>query len=130
MVILSYLLLHFEEEEAAPPKAFYVRNQSLKVKLNSVIIPTLVSKDALPVQYKAFKTFVFRNKLKWGNQEEAALANPKQLLKQGQNSKKLLESISSKRKLIKAEKNIQKLEESVATLGNQQDYTFDVLLKF
>ena len=130
MVILSYLLLHFEEEEAAPPKAFYVRNQSLKVKLNSVIIPTLVSKDALPVQYKTFKTFVFRDKLKRGNQEEAALANPKQLLKQGQNSKKLLESISSKRKLIKAEKNIQKLEESVATLGNQQDYTFDVLLKF
>ena len=130
MVILSYLLLHFEEEEAAPPKAFYVRNQSLKVKLNSVIIPTLVSKDALPVQYKTFKTFVFRDKLKWGNQEEAALANSKQLLKQGQNSKKLLESISSKRKLIKAEKNIQKLEESVATLGNQQDYTFDVLLKF
>ena len=100
------------------------------MKLNSVIIPTLVSKDALPVQYKTFKTFVFRDKLKWGNQEEAALANPKQLLKQGQNSKKLLESISSKRKLIKAEKNIQKLEESVATLGNQQDYTFDVLLKF
>ena len=130
MVILSYLLLHFEEQEAAPPKAFYVRNQSLKVKLNSVIIPTLVSKDTLPVQYKAFKTFVFKDKLKWENQEEAALANPKQLLKQGQNSKKLLESISSKRKLIKAEKNIQKLEESVATLGNQENYTFDVLLKF
>ena len=98
------MLLHFEEQEAAPPKAFYVRNQSLKVKLNSVIIPTLVSKDTLPVQYKAFKTFVFKDKLKWENQEEAALANPKQLLKQGQNSKKLLESISSKRKLIKAEK--------------------------
>ena len=130
MVILSYLLLHFEEQEAAPPKAFYVRNQSLKVKLNSVIIPTLVSKDTLPVQYKAFKTFVFKDKLKWENQEEAALANPKQLLKQGQNSKKLLESISRKRKLIKAEKNIQKLEESVATLGNQENYTFDVLLKF
>ena len=130
MVILSYLLLHFEEQEAAPPKAFYVRNQSLKVKLNSVIIPTLVSKDTLPVQYKAFKTFVFKDKLKWENQEEAALANPKKLLKQGQNSKKLLESISSKRKLIKAEKNIQKLEESVATLGNQENYTFDVLLKF
>ena len=100
------------------------------MKLNSVIIPTLVSKDTLPVQYKAFKTFVFKDKLKWGNQEEAALANPKQLLKQWQNSKKLLESISSKRKLIKAEKNIQKLEESVATLGNQENYTFDVLLKF
>ena len=38
-------------------------------------------------------------------------------------------SILSKRKLIKVEKTIQKLEEKVATLGNQQDYTFDILLK-
>ena len=52
-------------------------------------------------------------------------------MKQGQNSKKLLNSISCKRKLIKVKKkNIQKLEEKVATLGIQQDYSFDILLKY
>ena len=104
-------------------------NHSHKVKLNSVIIPTLVSKDTLPVKCKAFKTFAFKDKLKWENQQEAALANAKQFSKQGQDSKELLKSIPSKRKLIKVEKNVQKLEEKVATLGNQQDYTFDILLK-
>ena len=53
---------------------------SKKVKLNSVVIPSLVSKDTLPVQYKVFKTFVFKDKLKWENQQEAALANAKQHL--------------------------------------------------
>ena len=48
---------------------------------------------------------------------------------QEQNWKKLLKSISSKRKLIKIKKIIQKLEEKVAILGNQQDYIFDILLK-
>ena len=67
--------------------------------------------------------------MKWKKQQEASLAIAKQFLKQGQSSKELLKSISSKRKLIKVEKNIQKLEEKVATLGNQQDYTFDILLK-
>ena len=38
-------------------------------------------------------------------------------------------SILNKRKLIKVEKTIQKLEEKVATLGNQQDYIFDILFK-
>ena len=108
---------------------FYTMNHSQKVKLNSVIIPTLVSKDTLPVQCKAFKTFAFKDKLKWENQQEAALANAKQFFEQGQDSKELLKSIPSKRKLIKVEKNVQKLEEKVATLGNQQDYTFDILLK-
>ena len=112
-----------------PRKVFYTMNHSHKVKLNSVIIPTLVSKDTLPVQCKAFKTFAFKDKLKWENQQEAALANAKQFFEQGQDSKELLKSIPSKRKLIKVEKNIQKLEEKVATLGNQQDYTFDILLK-
>ena len=106
---------------------------SQKVKLNSVFIPSLVSKDTLPVQCKVFKTFVFKDKLKWENQQEAALANATQLLKQEQNSKELLKSISSKQKLIKikrkTKKYIQKLEENVATLGKQQDYTFDFLLK-
>ena len=69
---------------------------SQKVKLNSVVIPSLVSKYTLPVQYKVFKTFVFKDKLKWVNQQEAALANAKQPLKQEQNSKELLKSISSK----------------------------------
>ena len=76
---------------------------SQKVKLNSVVIPSLVSilylsryQDTLPVQYKVFKTFVFKDKLKWVNQQEAALANAKQPLKQEQNSKELLKSISSK----------------------------------
>ena len=51
-------------------------------------------------------------------------------MKQNLNSRELLKWISSKQKLIKIErKNIQKLEEKVATLGNQQDYTFDILLK-
>ena len=53
---------------------------SKKVKLNSVVIPSLVSKDTLPVQYKIFKTFVFKDKLKWENQQEAALDNAKQHL--------------------------------------------------
>ena len=34
----------------------------------------------------------------------------------------------SKQKLIKMEKNTQKLEENVVILGNQQDYTFDIVL--
>ena len=63
------------------PKASYTRYHSQKVKLYSVIIPTLVSKDTLPVQCRAFKTFVFRDKLKWENQQEAALANAKQFFK-------------------------------------------------
>ena len=62
-------------------KASYTRYHSQKVKLYSVIIPTLVSKDTLPVQCRAFKTFVFRDKLKWENQQEAALANAKQFFK-------------------------------------------------
>ena len=33
-------------------------------KLNSVVIPSLVSKNTLPVQYKVFKIFVFKDKLK------------------------------------------------------------------
>ena len=64
----------------------------------------------------------------WKNQQEAALANAKQLLKQKQNSKELLKFMLSKQKLIKMEKNIQKLEQNVVILGNQQDYTFDILL--
>ena len=87
---------------------------SQKVKLNSIVIPSLVSKNTLPVQYKVFETFVFKDKLKWGNQQEAALVNAKQLLKHKQNSQELLKLMSSKRKLIKIEKNIQKLEEKVA----------------
>ena len=63
------------------PKASYTRYHSQKVKLYSVIIPTLVSKDTLPVQCRAFKTFVFKDKLKWENQQEAALANAKQFFK-------------------------------------------------
>ena len=116
-----------EEEEATTESSLYKESQ--KVKLKSVVIPTLVSKDTLPVQCKAFKTFAFKDKLKWENQQEAALANAKQFFEQGQDSKELLKSIPSKRKLIKVEKNVQKLEEKVATLGNQQDYTFDILLK-
>ena len=108
---------------------FFADFYSQKVKLNSVVIPSLLSKDTLPVQYKVFKTFVFKEKLKWENQQEAALANAKQLLTQEQNWKKLLKSISSKQKLIKIKKIIQKLEEKVAILGNQQDYIFDILLK-
>ena len=42
--------------------------------------------------------------MKWENQQEAASANAKQFLKQEQNSKELLKSISSKWKLIKIEK--------------------------
>ena len=82
-----------------------------------------------PVQCKACKTFAFKDKLKWKKQQQASLAIAKQFLKQGQSSKELLKSISSKWKLINVEKNIRKLEEKVATLGNQQDYTFDILLK-
>ena len=78
---------------------------SQKVKLNSAVIPSQVSKDTLPVQYEVFQTFVFKEKLKWQNQQEAALANAKQLLKQEQNSQELLKSISSKQELIKIEKN-------------------------
>ena len=56
---------------------FYIQ----KVKLSSVVIPSLVSKDTLPAQYK----------LKWENQQEAALVNAKQPLKQEQNSHELLQ---------------------------------------
>ena len=110
-----------KKKKKQTPKMFYTRNHSQKVKLNSVIVPTPVSKDTLLVQRKTFKIFVFNDKLNWENQQEAALAIAKQFLKQGQNSKELLKSISSKRKLIKVEKNIQKLEEKVASLGNPQD---------
>ena len=51
-------------------------------------------------------------------------------MKQEQNSKELIRSISSKWNLIKIEKNIQKLEEKVVTLCHQQGYTFHKLLKF
>ena len=71
--------------------------------------------------------------MKWENQKEAALANAKQFLKQGQNSKKLLKSIWSKRKLIKVNKNIQ------TEIGRKSghswqsarvgQYLFDILLK-
>ena len=64
---------------------FFADFYSQKVKLSSVVIPSLLSKDTLPVQYKVFKTFVFKEKLKWENQQEAALANAKQLLTQEQN---------------------------------------------
>ena len=56
------------KKKKQPPKVFCTRNHSQKVKLNSVIIPTLVSKDTLPVQYKTFKNFIFKDKLKWENQ--------------------------------------------------------------
>ena len=42
--------------------------------------------------------------MKWENQQEAALANAKQLLKHEQDSTELLKLISSKWKLIKIEK--------------------------
>ena len=51
-------------------------------------------------------------------------------MKQEQNSKELIRSISSKWNLIKIEKNIQKLEEKVVTLCHQQGYTFQNLIKF
>ena len=51
-------------------------------------------------------------------------------MKQEQNSKELIRSISSKWNLIKIEKNIQKLEEEVVTLCHQQRYTFHNLIKF
>ena len=51
-------------------------------------------------------------------------------MKQEQNSKELIRSISSKWNLIKIEKNIQKLEEKVVTLCHQQGYTFHKLIKF
>ena len=72
--------------ESAPALAnFY----SLKVKLNGVVICSLVNKDS------CIKTF-FKDKLKCENQQEAALANADQLLKQEQNSKELLWSVSCK----------------------------------
>ena len=118
-------LTNLSEKEITSLGDFY----SQKVILSSLVIPSLVSRYTLPIQYKVFKTFVFKEKLKGEKQQEAAWANTTQLLKQEQNSKELLKSISSKRKLLKIEKNIQKLDEKMATLGNQQDYTFDMLLK-
>ena len=73
------------------------------------------------MDFKKIADTSFKDKLKWENHQETALAIAKQFLKQGQNLKELLKSISSKRKLIKVEKNIQKLEEKVASLGNPQD---------
>ena len=48
--------------------------------------------------------------MKWENQQEAALANAKQLLKHEQDSTELLKLISSKWKLIKIEKKKKKSE--------------------
>ena len=58
------------------------------------------------MDFKKIADTSFKDKLKWENHQETALAIAKQFLKQGQNLKELLKSISSKRKLIKVEKNI------------------------
>ena len=52
-------LTDFGEEGIPSVADFY----SQKLKLNSVVILSLVSKDTLPVQYKVFKTFVLKDKL-------------------------------------------------------------------
>ena len=67
--------------------------------------------------------------MKWGNQQEAALANAKQLLKHEQDSTELLKLISNKWKLIKIEKKKkknQKLEEKLVALDNQLNYWYPI----
>ena len=74
-------LTNFVDEGITSRAEFYGQ----KLKLNSVVIPSLVRKDTLPVQYKIFKTFLFKDKVKSENKQEAASANTKQLLKLEQN---------------------------------------------
>ena len=53
-------LTDFGEEGILSLADFY----SQEVKLNSVAIPSLVTKDISPVQHKVFKTFVLKDTLK------------------------------------------------------------------
>ena len=51
-------LTNFGDEGITSLPEFYGQ----KVKLNSVVIPSLVRKDTLPVQYKILQTFLFKTK--------------------------------------------------------------------
>ena len=53
-------LTNFGEEGILSLADFY----SQEVKLNSVVIPSLVTKDISPVQHKVFKTFVLKDTVK------------------------------------------------------------------
>ena len=66
--------------------------------------------------------------MKWENQQEAASANSRQLLKQ-QNSKELLKLISSKWKLIKIEKKYSEIRRKGGHSWQSEEYTFDIFLK-
>ena len=63
MMISSCLLLHFQE--AATEGVLYKENladfYSQKIKLNSAVIPPLVSKDTFPDQYNTFTSFIFKD---------------------------------------------------------------------
>ena len=96
---------------------------------NGNVVPPILDRNALPLQYKAYKVFVIKDKLQWENKQQAALTKVQQQLHGEKHSRESLKAISSKRKLIQMDKNIKLLEKREADLLSKQDYTFEIMVK-
>ena len=96
--------------------------------INEVVVPSIIDKEALQVQYQAFKLFVIKDRLQYEHKQQSALGRAKQQLQQTKRSREALKAISGKRKLLEMDKNIKKNEQKEDELSNIQEYTFEIML--
>ena len=114
----------FGKEAISSLASFYGETQLI----NEVVVPSIIDKEALQVQYQAFKLFVIKDRLQYEHKQQSALARAKQQLQQAKRSREALKAISSKRKLLEMDKNIKKYEQKEDELSNIQEYTFEIML--
>ena len=114
----------FGKEEISSLVSFYGETQLI----NEVVVPSIIDKEALQVQYQAFKLFVIKDRLQYVHKQQSALVRAKQQLQQAKRFREALKAISSKRKLLEMNKNIKKYQQKEDKLSNIQEYTFEIML--
>ena len=114
----------FGKEAINSLASFYGETQLI----NEVVVLSIIDKEALQVQYQAFKLFVIKDRLQYEHKQQSALARAKQQLQQAKRSREALKAISSKRKLLEMDKNIKKYEQKEDELSNIQEYSFEIML--
>ena len=109
----------FGKEAISSLASFYGETQLI----NEVLVPSIIDKEALQVQYQIFKLFVIKDRLQYEYKQQSALARAKQQLQQAKRSREAL-----KRKLLEMDENIKKYEQKEDELSNIQEYTFQIML--
>ena len=89
----------------------------------------IVDGKALIEEYKTFKTFLFKKRVKWESLQQSSLASVEQQRHEIQNEIDLLGSLMNATKKLKKNQKLGSLDREIATLKKRLAYTFEEVLK-